>query len=108
MQAVGSTSRKSPDVSSLACSKSKYNFFSVTPFAVGDRCQDIGSGGDVEAVAVSGGVRAEIVLRARLSGVAGEVATGIEIESVGGGHTVLNQCEVNGLAVALGRLIFFE
>src|SRR5580658_1203040 len=83
-------------------------FSSVAALVVGDGGEDIGSGGQVAAVAISGGVGAEIVLRAGLVGVAGEVAAGVEVEGVGGGDAVLDQAEVDGLSVVLRLLVLFE
>lgn len=80
---------------------------SVAACAVGYGGQDIGSGGEVAAVAESGGVGVEEVLRARHIGVAGEYATRIEVERIGGGDAVFDQREVESDFVQRRRLILF-
>ena len=47
-------------------------------------------------------------MRAGLAGVAGEASAGIEVERVGGGDAVLDQAEVDGLSIFLGRFVLFK
>ena len=80
---------------------------SVATQAVGDTGQESCGSGDVAAVAVSGGVGCEIVLRAGLLLVAGDLIAGIKVERVGGPHTIAKQTEGRGLSVVRRFLISF-
>ena len=78
----------------------------MAALTIGDAGEDSGVGGDAPAVAVSGGVSSNVILETALVGVSHEIATGIEIQGVGGHHLILHDAESSSLSILTELFIF--